>query len=96
MFVKTLADVRKTGMERTVANGTAVSARYLTVDDHLGFSLNSVHLKAGSEADLWYKHHWEANLVLDGALDVTDYATGDVHRLGPGGLYLVGPKINIT
>jgi len=92
MFVKTLADVRKAGMERTVANGSAVSARYLTVDDHLGFSLNSVHLKAGSEADLWYKHHWEANLVLDGTLDVTDYTTGDVHRLGPGGLYLVGPK----
>ena len=35
--------------------------------------------------------HWEANLILDGTLAVTDYASGDIHRLGPGGLYLVGP-----
>jgi L-ectoine synthase len=92
MFVKTLADIHQAGMVRTVAGGVAISERYLTVDDHLGFSLNSVRLPAGAEADLWYKHHWEANLVLDGIVDVTDYATGAVHRLGPGGLYLVGPK----
>ncbi len=92
MFVKTLADVRNAGMERTVAGGAAVSARYLTVDDKLGFSFSAVRLKAGGEADLWYKHHWEANLVLDGTLEVTDYATGEVHTIGPRGLYLVGPK----
>jgi L-ectoine synthase len=92
MFVKTLSDVRRAGLERTVAGGAAVSARYLTADDHLGFSLTSVRLQVGAEADLWYKHHWETNLVLDGTLEVTDDATGDVHRLGPGGLYLVGPK----
>ena len=42
--------------------------------------------------DLWYKNHWEGNLILDGTMNVTDYATGDVHELGPGSLYLVGPK----
>ena len=47
--------------------------------------------RAGTALDLWYKNHWEANLVLDGVLEVTDYASGDTHRLGPGGLYLVGP-----
>ena len=92
MFVKTIKDVRKAGMERTVAGGAAVSTRYLTVDDNLGFSFSAVRLKAGGEADLWYKHHWEANLVLDGTLEVTDYVTGEVHNIGPGGLYLVGPK----
>ncbi len=92
MFVKTIEDVCQAGMERTVAGGAAVSARYLTVDDNLGFSFSAVRLQAGGKADLWYKHHWEANLVLDGTLEVTDYATGDVHNMGPGGLYLVGPK----
>lgn len=91
MCVKTIEDVRKAGMERTVAGGVAVAVRYLTVDDNLGFSMSAVRLKAGGEADLWYKHHWEANLVLDGTLEVTDYATGEVHTMGPGGLYLVGP-----
>lgn len=91
MCVKTIEDVRKAGMERTVAGGVAVAVRYLTVDDNLGFSMSAVRLKAGAEADLWYKHHWEANLVLDGTLEVTDCATGEVHTMGPGGLYLVGP-----
>jgi L-ectoine synthase len=92
MFVKTLEEVRNAGMERTVAGGTAVVARYLTADDRLGFSLSAVRLQAGGEADLWYKHHWEANLVLDGTLEVTDLANGAVHTIGPGGLYVVGPQ----
>ena len=92
MFVKTIEDVRQAGMERIVAGGVAVSARYLTVDDNLGFSFAAVRLQAGGEADLWYKHHWEANLVLDGMLEVTNYATREVHTIGPGGLYLVGPQ----
>ena len=92
MFVKTIEDVRKAGMQHTVADGAAVLTHYLTVEDNLGFSFVAVRLKAGREADLWYKHHWEANLVLAGTLEVTDYATGEVHNIGPGDMYLVGPK----
>ena len=91
MFVKTLEDVRNAGME-VVIPGIATSRRYLTVADNLGFSLHSVHLEAGNGGDLWYKNHWEGNLVLDGTLEVTDHATGETHRLGPDALYLVGPK----
>jgi len=91
MFVKTLEDVRNAGMEVDVA-GIATSRRYVTAADNLGFSLHSVHIKAGVEADLWYKNHWEGNLMLDGEMEVTDRTTGDVHKLGPGGLYLVGPN----
>ena len=91
MFVRTVEDVRKAGRELVVAGGAAVSTRYLTAADNLGFSLHGVHLRAGASAELWYKHHFEANLILDGALDVTDHATSDTHRLGPGALYLVGP-----
>jgi L-ectoine synthase len=91
MFVKTLHDVRDAGMEVEVA-GIAISRRYVTAADELGFSLHSVHIKAGVEADLWYKNHWEGNLILDGDLEVTDRTSGDVHTLGSGGLYLVGPN----
>jgi L-ectoine synthase len=90
MFVKTLADVRKAGLE--VKTGIAISQRYLTAADGLGFSLHSVLLNKGAEADLWYKNHWEGNVVLDGTCEVTDYASGKVHRLEPGALYVVGPK----
>ncbi len=92
MFVRTLADVRNAGLERVVAGGVAITARYVTAVDQLGFSFSVVRLQAGGEADLWYKHHWEANVVLDGRLEVTDSATGAVQSIGPGGLYVVGPK----
>ena len=90
MFVRTVKDVREAGREFVVAGGAAVSTRYLTAADNLGFSLHGVRLEAGASAELWYKHHFEANLILDGALDVTDHASGETHRLGPGALYLVG------
>ena len=91
MFVKTVEDVRNAGQEIVLADGAVVSTRYLTAVDNLGFSLHGVRLRAGASIDLWYKHHWEANLILDGSLDVTDRTSGDTHRLEPGALYLVGP-----
>jgi L-ectoine synthase len=91
MFVKTLEDVRKAGSVVAVG-GFATSQRYLTAADGLGFSLHSVLIGKGGEGDCWYKHHWEGNVLLDGTFEVTDYATGTVHRLEPGALYLVGPR----
>ena len=34
-----------------------------------------------------YKNHVEANLIIEGEGDVTDLATGRVHRLKPGTMY---------
>jgi hypothetical protein len=36
----------------------------LTKADAVGFGFSDVHMAAGAEAVLWYKHHWEANHVL--------------------------------
>ena len=91
MFVKTVENVRNAGQELVLAGGAAVSTRYLTAADNLGFSLHAVRSRAGASLELWYKHHWEANLILDGILDITDHASRETHRLGPGALYLVGP-----
>lgn len=91
MTVTTLEDVRAAGLEVSVNGGRALSQRYLTAADQLGFSFHSVKLRQGVETDLWYKNHWEGNLVLDGSLEVTDKSSGETHLLGPGGLYLVGP-----
>ena len=92
MFVRTVEEVRNAGRELVLADGAVTSTRYLTAADQLGFSLHGVRLRAGASLELWYKHHWEANLILDGAVDVTDHASGETRRLGPGALYLVGPE----
>ena len=40
-----------------VAGGAAVSTRYVTAADNLGFSLHGVRLAAGASTELWYRHH---------------------------------------
>ena len=92
MFVKTLDDIRGGEYDLTLGGGNVNSMRMLTAQDKLGFSLHRVSIKAGTEIELWYKHHWEANLVLDGSVDVTDRSSGETHSLGVGDVYCVGPN----
>ena len=91
MFVKSVAELRAAGREKTVAGGSARSVRMLLAEDGIGVTLCDVTLAAGNRNELWYKHHWEANYILDGKGDVTDLTTGERWPLEPGTLYCVGP-----
>ena len=76
MFVRTLDDVRASGLEVVIAGGSARTARFLTASDGVGFAFSDVHQGAGGEAHLWYKHHWEANYIVEGTGEVEEVATG--------------------
>lgn len=91
MFVKRLDELKAEGRELTVAGGSARSVRILLQDDGVGFTLCDVRAAAGTETVLWYKHHWEANLILQGEGDVSDLTTGERWDLAPGTIYMVGP-----
>src|SRR3954454_25024842 len=84
MFVRTLDDVRAAGLEVVIAGGSARTARFLTASDGVGFAFSDVHQGAGGEAHLWYKHHWEANYIVDGVGELEEVATGMRWRLEPG------------
>ncbi len=92
MFVRYADEMRAEGKELTLTGGGARSLRMLTKSDELGFSFSVVHSTGGRESNLWYKNHWEANHVIEGSAEVTDLATGQVWKLGPGVSYNVGPK----
>ncbi|MFN0044605.1 MAG: ectoine synthase [Alphaproteobacteria bacterium] len=92
MFVKTIDELRAAGYEKTSVTGNSKVIRMLTQDDGVGFTLSDVRVKAGAESVLWYKHHWEANHVLSGTLEVEDLATGKIWTLEPDMIYCVGPK----
>jgi quercetin dioxygenase-like cupin family protein len=92
MFVKRASEMRAAGKELVVANGRARTIRMLTKADDLGFGFSDVHLAAGADAVLWYKHHWEANHILDGLGEVTDLTSGASSKLEPGLGYNVGPQ----
>jgi len=92
MVVKTLEDLKAAGREKLVAGGSARTVRFLTRDDGLGFTMSDVRLDAGQQNALWYKHHWEANYILEGRGEVRDLTTGETWVLEPGVMYIVGPR----
>ena len=92
MFVLNADDLRAAGQEMVVANGKARTIRMLTAAHEVGFSFSDVHFDAGAVAELWYKHHWEANHIISGTGLVEDLSTGESWDLAPGMLYNVGPQ----
>ncbi len=89
MIVKTRADVEGGNGDTTLSGGNARTLRYLLRDDGVGFTVSDIRIKAGSEAVLHYKNHIEANLVIEGEGTVEDMATGEVHPLEPGVIYVL-------
>ena len=87
MIVRRLADIR--GTERDVEAETWRSRRLVLADDGVGFSVHDTLLHAGTTTDMWYQNHIEAVYCIDGAGTVEDLATGEVHDIGPGTMYLL-------
>ena len=86
MIVRTVEDLKTHGSYREKP-GVWSSARYLLRRDGMGFTLTETTVAAGSSQTMQYKNHVEANLVIEGEGDVTDLATGRVHRLKRGTMY---------
>jgi L-ectoine synthase len=88
MLVRTLADI--TDGENDVRGEGWRARRHFVRADGLGFSLSETTVEAGREMNLWYKHHQEACFVIEGAAELTERDTGNVHRIGPGDAYAPG------
>ena len=86
MIVRTVEDLKTHGSYREKP-GVWSSARYLLRRDGMGLTLTEATVAAGSSQTMQYKNHVEANLIIEGEGDVTDLATGRVHRLKPGTMY---------
>ena len=67
-------------------------SRYLNRDDSCGLTISIPRGSAGTDAILWYKHHVEANYILEGEVTLEDLTTGEKRELRPGSLYVVGPR----
>ena len=87
MIVRTLQQLL--GTERDVRGPVWASRRFLLADDGVGFTVTETTVEAGSEQVLWYKHHVEANYVIEGEGEVENLATGEVFALAPGSIYVL-------
>jgi L-ectoine synthase len=93
MFVRTLGELEKLGrIRRPMHNDTFRSARFLTAADGMGYSYNENRAKQGIDTVIWLKHHWEANYIISGKLEVTDLTSEERWSLEAGALYVVGPN----
>lgn len=87
MIVRNLDDI--VGTDRDVQAETWKSRRLSLADDGMGFSMHDTILYAGTETHMWYKNHLEAVYCIEGKGTIEDKATGEVHEIAPGTIYLL-------
>ena len=94
MFVRRIGDFKGSDKEMILTkDGRGVrSVRILTRDDGCGFSISDVHITGDWTMNLHYKNHVEANFIVSGHAKVEDLTRNKSWELGPGMLYMVGPK----
>ena len=63
------------------------SFRIFVKNDGLGCSVHKCVNRGGTEHILWYKHHKEIVVIVDGVAEIVDLATGETHRLEKGSAY---------
>lgn len=86
MIVRSLNEVKASGGYGEKP-GVWSSARYLLMEDAVGFTLTMTTVASGQRIELEYKNHLEANLIIEGEAIVTEVVTGQKHKLGPGDMY---------
>jgi L-ectoine synthase len=87
MIVKHLTDI--IGSPDHAAGDGWESRRMLLARDGVGYSLHDTVVKEGAELHLEYKNHVEANYCIGGKGEVVNVATGALHPLQAGSLYVL-------
>ncbi|MCC5697105.1 ectoine synthase, partial [Klebsiella pneumoniae] len=87
MIVRHLSDIEDTDADIKTPNWR--SKRIVLAKEKVGFSVHETTLYAGTVNDFWYANHIEAVFIVEGEGEILDKATGEVHQLKPGSLYLL-------
>jgi L-ectoine synthase len=81
--------VSTVGTDRHATGKGWDSKRLIVASDSVGFSVHDTTVPEGSELELEYKHHIEANYCFEGYGEVVDLATGKTHEIKPGSIYVL-------
>jgi len=87
MLVRTIAEITDTDADIRTENWR--SKRIVLAREGAGFSVHETTLYAGTESEFCYQNHIEAVFIVEGEGEIEDLATGQVHQLAPGSLYLL-------
>ena len=87
MIVRDVADLENT--DRVTEAATWKSRRLLLAEDGERYSFHDTTLYAGTETRMWYRNHVEAVYCVAGKGTLEDLATGEIHDIHDGVLYLL-------
>src|SRR5260370_17309161 len=85
-----------TGTARHVTGDGWDSKRLIVASDMVGFSVHDTTVAEGSELELQYRHHVEANYCFGGEGAVFDLTSGHIYRLYPGAIYVLDQHYHHT
>ncbi|WP_144141004.1 ectoine synthase [Paraburkholderia sp. BCC1884] len=81
--------VSTVGTDRHASGKGWDSKRLIVASDGVGFSVHDTTVPEGSEIEMEYKHHIEANYCFEGLGEVVDLATGKTYEIKPGSIYVL-------
>lgn len=87
MIVRNLRDAEATD-RRIVSNGWE-STRLLLKNDKVGFSFHITTIYQGAELLMHYQNHYESVYCISGTGTIEDIATGQIHLVTPGTIYVL-------
>lgn len=87
MLIRTIDEITDTDADVQSENWR--SKRIVLAREGAGFSVHETTLYAGTESEFCYQNHIEAVFIVEGEGEIEDLATGAVHQLAPGSLYLL-------
>ncbi|MGJ8670341.1 MAG: ectoine synthase [Oceanococcus sp.] len=87
MIVRKLSEAEKS--DRRVVSEGWESTRLLLKDDQMGFSFHITTIYQGAELHLHYQNHLESVYCVSGNGEVEDLASGKVHPIAPGTIYIL-------
>lgn len=87
MIVRRLQDAEKS--ERKIVSQGWDSTRLALKGDNMGFSFHITTIFKGAELPMHYQNHLESVYCVSGKGSIEDCATGVVHDIEPGTIYLL-------
>lgn len=87
MIVRQLQTAEQTS-RRVVSQGWE-STRLLLKDDQVGFSFHITTIYTNAELHMHYQNHFESVYCISGQGEIEDLATGKIHPITPGTLYVL-------
>lgn len=85
MIVKHLDQI--IGTEADVDSDGWNSRRFILKSDGMGYSVNDTIIKKNAVLEMEYKNHLETVYCVEGAGEIEDLGTGEVHPITAGTLY---------